>query len=1003
MAQTPPSEQTTRPAETAEPAGWPEEKTDSEEAGRDRAAASAAHYFNSVCGKILAAGKRVPLVGKFCELMEDAWQHIEELKGAVDDAKDVIEWAAAQETFFRAIVDTTYTDIKSLVLRPDDVSEGDDRVVRLWDLKLANNVGVEGAQSAVDAVRARVLSEVKLTVEVRDGKIVLAGTAPPSFEGWDKLDKTLRSLLIRPIDEALRSVAEHARDKMKEFKEFARDIVPVDSSNESFFQRLSEIGKAELFKTEFRDAEEAAMKAMSKLTKALTASTFFKLDGIERKLDVVEQKLDDGFDDVKKELQELKQTINLILRGQGISEAGFEDNLRNALPDNCEMASCDVQAEAGSATVGLHLENIAAATKLLDEVLKSGGLLANTGIQGVSVDRGRFLESYAEAVMRFTELTAHQKDKLAEVRDAVVSVLLAPAGSGKTFVAVQRMAEVLNSDRIAKVLFVARNTALALFACKWLVAASRKAAERIVERVHVLVDPFSEGPRRVSLMIDGARLRLALDPVLAGAEGYRLIVVDEAHHLAGEPKLHEQLKKVRAAEATLLFLSDGSQATKASLDAEEIARSLVELPQGREVAVARLSEVVRSTKRIVAGASAFQLEAGRKAEMSTHTLSPGPPLVARIFRLADEDEGERYAQEVVEAIFAVRHQLADLEDLNDCIAVVCPDGAFKKVLREPLKHALADRFELVDAATASSVLPRAETTVRRADAKAWLVLDSVDNMDGLERLVVICVGLDQVIDRGAGVLETRSRLYRALTRAQLAVAVVNEVLPGGWLEFLGHVELNADGGFDDAAEREKRADNAADDVVGMIVAETETTPVERPEQSARNDGDESEQGFSDNGSSDLDAVNQSDSDAVFLADEAPIIEEIRSAPRKVLQSIWDASAVATASRGDLRFMPFSEVLQSIWDASAVPMAWRGDLRFMPYPEAADLSKLALVRTLEGHSKTVRCDVHCTFVMMRLRRRSIVLQSLRTGGALFLGQTTTRSRCGTWRLADAWRR
>ena len=155
MAQTPPSEQTTRPAETAEPAGWPEEKTDSEEAGRDRAAASAAHYFNSVCGKILAAGKRVPLVGKFCELMEDAWQHIEELKGTVDDAKDVIEWAAAQETFFRAIVDTTYTDIDSLELRPDDVSEGDDRVVRLWDLKLANNVGVEGAQSAVDAVRAR--------------------------------------------------------------------------------------------------------------------------------------------------------------------------------------------------------------------------------------------------------------------------------------------------------------------------------------------------------------------------------------------------------------------------------------------------------------------------------------------------------------------------------------------------------------------------------------------------------------------------------------------------------------------------------------------------------------------------------------------------------------------------------------------------------------------------------------------------------------------------------
>ena len=94
-------------------------------------------------------------------------------------------------------------------------------------------------------------------------------------------------------------------------------------------------------------------------------------------------------------------------------------------------------------------------------------------------------------------------------------------------------------------------------------------------------------------------------------------------------------------------------------------------------------------------------------------------------------------------------------------------------------------------------------------------------MDGLERLVVICVGLDQVIDRGAGVLETRSRLYRAMTRAQLAVAVVNEALPGGWLEFLGRVELDADGGFDDAADALNRAwRQAADDVVGAVVEET---------------------------------------------------------------------------------------------------------------------------------------------------------------------------------------
>ena len=160
--------------------------------------------------------------------------------------------------------------------------------------------------------------------------------------------------------------------------------------------------------------------------------------------------------------------------------------------------------------------------------------------------------------------------------------------------------------------------------------------------------------------------------------------------------------------------------------------------------MATLSEVVRSTKRIVAGAAAFQLEAGRKAETSTHSASAGPPLVARVFTTPEgDDAGVTYAREVVEALTAIRRQLVDLEDLDDRVAVVGPDEAFIKKLREPLAHALGG-FELVDAATASAVLPRGDTEARAADAKQLLVVDSVDNMDGLERLVVICVGLDPV-------------------------------------------------------------------------------------------------------------------------------------------------------------------------------------------------------------------------------------------------------------------
>merc|ERR1712176_1190651 len=67
-----------------------------------------------------------------------------------------------------------------------------------------------------------------------------------------------------------------------------------------------------------------------------------------------------------------------------------------------------------------------------------------------------------------------------------------------------------------------------------------------------------------------------------------------------------------------------------------------------------------------------------------------------------------------------------------------------------------------------------------------------------------------------------------------------------------------------------------------------------------------------------------------------------------------------------------------------------------------------VATLEGHSSNVRCGVHCTLVMMCLRRRSGALPCFPTGGASFLVMgimiwIQECSRCGTWRPANAWRR
>jgi len=90
------------------------------------------------------------------------------------------------------------------------------------------------------------------------------------------------------------------------------------------------------------------------------------------------------------------------------------------------------------------------------------------------------------------------------------------------------------------------------------------------------------------------------------------------------------------------------------------------------------------------------------------------------------------------------------------------------------------------------------------------VLDTIDEFDGLERLIVIAIGLDSRIDDSTATLDTRSRLYRAITRAHMMVLVVNETVRGGWLDFLEKVDFEDT--FDAEVERQ-RASNEATRIV----------------------------------------------------------------------------------------------------------------------------------------------------------------------------------------------
>ena len=64
----------------------------------------------------------------------------------------------------------------------------------------------------------------------------------------------------------------------------------------------------------------------------------------------------------------------------------------------------------------------------------------------------------------------------------------------------------------------------------------------------------------------------------------------------------------------------------------------------------------------------------------------------------------------------------------------------------------------------------------------------MENFHGLERLIAMGVGLDEV-GSPEDTTRSRARLYCAMTRAQIFVVLVNAFKHGGCLEFLGHVEL----------------------------------------------------------------------------------------------------------------------------------------------------------------------------------------------------------------------
>jgi hypothetical protein len=203
----------------------------------------------------------------------------------------------------------------------------------------------------------------------------------------------------------------------------------------------------------------------------------------------------------------------------------------------------------------------------------------------------------------------------------------------------------------------------------------------------------------------------------------------------------------------------------------------------------------------------WQLGGEQKLLTRCQHESVGPPCKSFLF---DHDEiyGSLvacYAHHVARALSFVRETYRGLH-LDDRVAILGPSASFVAALREPLAAALETAHPhhtvaLVSAADASAAIGNALEHGAPTDGIERIVLDAIEQFDGLERLIIVAVGLDTPITtdateapvseassgamadeeptRSAADQQTRSMLYRAVTRAHMQVIVVNELLSGG--------------------------------------------------------------------------------------------------------------------------------------------------------------------------------------------------------------------------------
>lgn len=415
-------------------------------------------------------------------------------------------------------------------------------------------------------------------------------------------------------------------------------------------------------------------------------------------------------------------------------------------------------------------------------------------------NKAAFAEIYTHILSQMDQLTPHQHDALLQCNGSKQSHISGPAGCGKTYIALHMVLQHLErlqscSGLLEPVLFVAKNEGLAVFFVNWIVQRMLKNKKKhgtfqqivkfISKSVYVIhSSPFTDTVYAPDFIANG---RLIFVPQTHDRT-YSFVVVDEAHHIfdfaAHEGDRH-RVTRLCSAAANSLLLSDISQSNAAMEGA---------FPDGYTPVV--LKEIVRNSSRIVTASMPFSRAAELADVTSQHGIR-GPPLAPFMF---DPCEGDvqrmfsKYAEGIVSCLECIFNDFPGVS-LHNHLAILTPNQDFCSALQQVLEIEASNQFPAVNFDFVTSVDGAFASSRDEACTATWVVLDTLESFDGMERMFVIAVGLDSVVSKSGC-----SAIYRAITRAHMFVGVVQERIEGGWLEFTANVKLQDSGDFDEKAE-----------------------------------------------------------------------------------------------------------------------------------------------------------------------------------------------------------